>query len=153
MLSRFQPRILSILRIIAAIVFVPHGLQKALGLFGGLPATLPANIAIMLKTAGWIETIGGTLLLLGLMTVPVAFILSGEMAAAFFIGHVAQRGNLLVPMANGGEPAVLYCFIFLYLATSGGGPWSMDRALGRDTTPEPAREEPAAPETAPSSQS
>jgi putative oxidoreductase len=151
MLSRFQPRVLSLLRIIAAIVFLPHGLQKALGLFGGLPATLPPNIAIMLKTAGWIETIGGTLLLLGLMTVPVAFILCGEMAFAFFIGHVAQRGNLLVPMANGGEPAVLYCFIFLYLATSGGGPWSMDRALGRDTTA--AREEPAAPETASSSQS
>ena len=149
MLSRFQPQALSILRIIAAIVFLPHGLQKALGLFGGLPATLPHNLLLMLKTAGWIETIGGTLMLLGLFTAPVAFILCGEMASAFFIGHVAQRGNLLVPMLNGGEPAVLYCFIFLLLWTSGGGPWSMDRALGRDKA---ASDSPAL-ESAPPSQS
>jgi putative oxidoreductase len=62
------------------------------------------------------------------------------MASAFFIGHVAQRGNMLVPMINGGEPAVLYCFIFLFLATAGGGAWSLDRALGRD---KPSADEPA----------
>ena len=135
MLSRFQPKVLSILRIVSAYVFVAHGFQKAFGMFGGLPARLPENIALMLKTAGWIESVGGVMLLLGLFTVPVAFILSGEMASAFFIGHVAQRGNMLVPMVNGGEPAVLYCFIFLFLATAGGGAWSLDRALGRDKSP------------------
>lgn len=130
-MSRFRPQALSILRIIAAYVFLAHGLQKSVGLFGGLPPHLPGNLLLMLKTAGWIETIGGVLLLLGLFTSPVAFLLSGEMAAAYFIGHVFQNGLMLVPMRNGGESAVLYCFIYLYLATSGGGAWSLDRALGR----------------------
>jgi putative oxidoreductase len=132
MLSRFRPQVLSILRMVAALVFVAHGIQKAFGLFGGLPPNLPGNVALMLKTAGWIESVGGVFMLLGLFTSPVAFILSGEMAVAYFLGHVMRSGNLLVPMVNGGEPAVLYCFIFLYLATSGGGAWSLDWALGRD---------------------
>jgi putative oxidoreductase len=153
MLSRFQPRILSILRIVTAYVFLPHGIQKAFGLFGGLPPALPANAAMMLKTAGWIEAIGGTLLLLGLFTTSVAFILCGEMAVAFFIGHVARMGNLLVPMLNGGEVAVLYCFIFLYLASAGGGVWSMDRALGRDAAAVPDGDTRAAPDPAPSPES
>ena len=131
-MSRFQPQVLSILRIIAAFVFLAHGLQKAVGIFGGLPPQLPANLLLMLKTAGWIETVGSVFIILGLFTSPVAFILSGEMAFAYFIGHVIRSGNMLVPMMNGGEPAVLYCFIYLYLATSGGGAWSLDRALGRD---------------------
>jgi putative oxidoreductase len=131
-LSRFRPQALSLLRIIAAFVFLAHGLQKAVGIFGGLPPQLPANLLLMLKSAGWIETIGSVFIILGLFTSPVAFILSGEMAVAYFVGHVVRNGNMLVPMANGGEPAVLYCFIYLYLATSGGGAWSMDRALGRD---------------------
>jgi putative oxidoreductase len=132
MLSRFQPLVLSILRIVAAFVFLQHGLQKAVGLFGGLPPNLPGNLAMMLKTAGWIETIGGTCILLGLFTAPVAFVLSGEMAIAYFLGHVSRNGQPLLPMVNGGEPAVLYCFIYLYLATAGGGEWSLDRMLGRD---------------------
>ncbi len=103
-----------------------------MGLFGGLPPTLPGNILLMLKTAGWIETIGGVLLLLGLFTSPVAFLLSGEMAAAYFIGHVFQNGLMFIPMKNGGETAVLFCFTYLYLATAGGGAWSLDRAFGRD---------------------
>jgi putative oxidoreductase len=131
-LSRFRPQALSLLRIVAAFVFLAHGLQKAVGIFGGLPPQLPANLLLMLKTAGWIETVGSVFIILGLFTSPVAFILSGEMAVAYFVGHVVRNGNMLVPMANGGEPAVLYCFIYLYLATSGGGAWSMDRALGRD---------------------
>ena len=149
--SKLQPKLLSILRIVAAYVFLPHGIQKAFGLFGGLPAKLPANTLTMLKAAGWIETIGGTLLLLGLFTSAVAFILCGEMAAAFFVGHVARLGNMLVPMLNGGETAVLYCFIFLYLVSAGGGAWSMDRAMGRDKGPQPPREEPPAAEISPSS--
>jgi len=134
MLSRFQAQLLSILRIIAAFVFVPHGLQKVFGMFGGLPANLPANVATMLHVAGWMETVGGGLILLGLFTAPVAFVLSGEMAAAYFIGHVSRNGQILVPMVNQGEPAVLYCFIYLYLAASGGGAWSLDRVFGRDKT-------------------
>lgn len=130
MLTRFRPYALSILRIIAAYIFSLHGWQKAFGLFGGLPPTLPHNILMMLKTAGWIETIGGAFLLLGLFTVPVAFILSGEMASAYFIGH-ASRGHALFPNVNMGEPAVLYCFIFLFLATADGGAWSLDRLLRR----------------------
>ena len=133
MLARYQPILLSVLRIIAAYVFLEHGLQKAFGMFGGLPPNLPANVAMLLQAAGWIETIGGVLILLGLFTAPVAFILSGEMAAAYFIGHVSRNGNVLLPMVNGGEPAVLFCFLYLYLASSGGGAWSLDRAFGRDT--------------------
>ncbi len=132
MLSRFQPRALSLLRIVAGFVFLEHGTQKSLGLWGGLPPNLPANLALMLHTAGWIETVGGVLILLGLFTSPVAFLLSGEMAAAYFIGHVARNGKFLLPAFNGGEPAVLYCFLFLFLVTAGGGAWSLDRALGRD---------------------
>lgn len=130
MLSKFRPYALSILRIIAAYVYALHGWQKAFGLFGGLPPTLPHNLRMMLLTAGWIETIGGAFLLLGLFTVPVAFILSGEMAFAYFIGH-ASRGQALFPNVNMGEPAVLYCFIFLFFATAGGGAWSLDRVLRR----------------------
>jgi putative oxidoreductase len=132
MLSRFQPLALSILRMVAAFIFLQHGVQKSLGFFGGLPPDLPGNLAIMLKTAGWIETIGGVLIFLGLFTSPVAFLLSGEMAAAYFIGHVSRNGQPLLPMVNGGEPAVLYCFIYLFLSTAGGGEWSLDRMLGWD---------------------
>jgi putative oxidoreductase len=131
MLSRFQSQLLSVLRVMAAFVFTAHGFQKALGLFGGLPPNLPGNLAMMLKTAGWIESIGGLLILFGLFTSPVAFILSGEMAVAYFMGHVARNGQLFLPMKNEGEPAVLYCFIFLYFAAAGGGAWSLDRILGR----------------------
>ncbi|MNR49982.1 hypothetical protein D3C85_1694390 [compost metagenome] len=80
--------------------------------------------------AGVLEVVGGMLLLLGLFTRPVAFILSGEMAFAYFIGH-APKG--LFPLLHGGEPAALFCFIFLYLAAAGGGPWSFGRKLCRIT--------------------
>ena len=141
-MSRFQPQALSLLRIVAAYLFLAHGLQKSVGLFGGLPPQLPSHILLMLKAAGWLETIGGVLLLLGLFTSPVAFLLSGEMAAAYFIGHVFQNGLMFLPMRNGGEPAVLYCFVYLYLATSGGGSWSLDHAFRREK-PAPS-DEPAA---------
>src|SRR5262245_31353771 len=114
MLSRFQPYTLAVLRLVAGFLFLLHGLQKILGAFGGaIPPNLPSNVLLMLKTAGWIETAGGALLLLGLYTSPVAFILCGEMAFAFFIGHVARSGKFL-PVENGGSEAVLNCFIFLY---------------------------------------
>jgi len=128
MLSRFRPYALSLLRIVAAYLFLLHGWQKAFGLFGGLPANLPPNVLIMLRTAGWIETVGSVFILLGLFTVPVSFILCGEMAVAYFVGH-ASRGPALLPLLNEGEPAVLFCFIYLFLATAGGGAWSLDRWL------------------------
>jgi putative oxidoreductase len=131
MLSKFQPQLLSVLRIMSAFVFSLHGWQKVFGLFGGLPANLPPGTMTMLMTAGYIETIAGVLLMLGLFTSPVAFVVSGEMAVAYFIGHVSRAGNIF-PIVNGGDSAVLLSFIFLFLSAAGGGPWSLDRMLGRD---------------------
>ena len=128
MLSRFRPYALSLLRIVAAYLFLLHAWQKAFGWFGGLPPGLPPNVLLMLRTAGWIETVGGVFILLGLFTAPVSFILCGEMAVAYFVGH-ASRGPALLPLLNEGEPAVLFCFIYLFLATAGGGAWSLDRWL------------------------
>ena len=126
LLDEWQPRVLSVLRIIAAFLLIPHGSAKILGVphqqvFDGL------QLMSLLGIAGILELAGGILLLIGLFTRPVAFVLCGFMAAAYFIGH-AVRGMPLVPMLNGGELAVLYCFVFLYLAFAGGGEWSVDEA-------------------------
>ncbi|MEQ1885510.1 MAG: DoxX family protein [Bryobacteraceae bacterium] len=131
MLSKFQPQLLSVLRILSGFILSLHGWQKVFGMFGGLPANLPANTHTMLMAAGWLETIGGLLLILGAFTSPVAFIVSGEMASAYFIGHFPRSGNIL-PITNGGDPAVLLAFIFLYLCAAGGGAWSADKIMGRD---------------------
>ena len=117
----WAPRILSILRIIVGLLFLEHGTSKYLSLphsqaTGINPLTLPG-------INGFIELIGGTLLVLGLFTRPVAFILAGDMAVAYFYAH-APRG--FFPLLNGGELAIVYCFIFLYLAAAGGGEWSVD---------------------------
>jgi putative oxidoreductase len=126
MLTRFQPYTLFVLRLITGFIFFLHGLQKLFGAFGGaLPPNLPPNVSLMLQTAGWLETFGGGLIILGLYTSPVAFILSGEMASAYFVGHVARSGKVL-PVQNGGSEAALDCFIFLYLFTAGPGAWSID---------------------------
>ncbi len=133
-LLRFQPYTLSVLRLVAGFLFLLHGTQKIFGVFdGSLPPNLPSNILLMLDTAGWLETIGGALIILGFYTSPVAFILSGEMAFAYFIGHVARSGKFL-PIQNGGAEAALDCFIFLYLFTSGPGAWSIDAVRSRDKT-------------------
>jgi len=118
----WAPRLLSVLRIVAAFLFMSHGMQKLLG----FPAPLARSPELfsLIGLAGTLELFGGALLLVGLFTRPVAFILSGEMAFAFFMAH-APRG--FWPLLNGGELAVLYCFLFLYLAAAGGGPWSLDR--------------------------
>lgn len=114
--------LLSALRIVAAFLILAHGTQKLLG----FPSAHPMHIHLrsLLGAAGLIETPGGILLLLGLFTRPVAFILSGEMAVAYFTQH-ARRG--FWPILNGGELAVCLCFVFLYLAAAGGGPVSVDR--------------------------
>ena len=117
-----EPWVRSLLRIVVGFTFCSHGLQKLFGMFGGLGGHR-VSLFSQLGLAGILEAFGGLLILLGLFTVPVAFILCGEMAVAYFQGHF-PRG--LLPIRNGGELAVLYCFIFLYLFSAGPGPASLD---------------------------
>ena len=118
----WEPRLRSVFRIMAAFTFWLHGLQKSIGAFGGLGFKPPWTS--MLGAAGVIETIGGALIIVGLFTRPVAFLLAGEMAVGYFRTH-APRG--FWPIQNGGELAVFYCFFFLWLSSAGAGPWSLDR--------------------------
>jgi putative oxidoreductase len=125
--GRWSGYLLSLLRIVAAFLFIAHGTQK---LFAW-PIDEPRDAAQLLSLmglAGVLETFGGTLLLLGWLTRPVAFLLAGEMAVAYFMSHL-PRG--FWPILNRGELPVLYCFLFLYLAAIGGGPWSIDAARSR----------------------
>jgi putative oxidoreductase len=125
--ASWSPRLLSVLRIVAAFVLIAHGTQK---LFG-FPATEPQSpvpLVSLFGLAGVLETFGGLLLLLGLFTRPLAFVLSGEMATAYFMFH-APRG--FWPILNHGEPPVLLCFIFLFLASAGGGVWGLDSLRSR----------------------
>jgi putative oxidoreductase len=119
----------SILRIIAGLLFTLHGLQKLFGLFGGMGGHgAAAHMWSEFWVAAVIETAGGTLVTLGLFTRPAAFLLCGEMAVAYFRAH-ARRG--FWPIQNGGELAILFCFLFLYLFTAGPGPLSLDRIVRR----------------------
>lgn len=117
----WMARALSVLRIVSGFLFIAHGMQKLLGF--PVPRPTPIDLASLAGVAGMLELFGGALLLLGLFTRPVAFVLSGEMAFAYFLAH-APRG--FWPLINRGELAVLYCFVFLFLAVAGGGPWSVD---------------------------
>jgi putative oxidoreductase len=131
-------RMLSILRIITALLFIEHGTQK---LFGFPPSANPGpSLFSLLGFQGVLEVVGGLLLVFGFLTRPVAFILAGDMAVAYFMAHAPRS---FFPALNGGDSAILYCFVFLYLAVAGGGEWSIDavrnpklaRALsGRTTT-------------------
>jgi|SRR5919206_5167693 putative oxidoreductase len=123
----WTPRLLSVLRIIVAFMFMAHGAQKLFGFLAppGMPSFAPFS---QMWVAGVLELFGGGLLLLGLFTRPVAFILSGMMAVAYFQSH-APGG--FWPLQNKGELAVLYCFVFLFLAAAGGGEWAVDRLLRR----------------------
>ena len=114
----------SLLRIVAGLLFIHPGGMKLLGWFGGMPAGV--TMTPLLTTAGYIELIGGTLILLGLFTRPAAFIASGEMAFAYFIGHFPHG---FWPIQNHGEPAVLFCFLFLFFAAAGAGPVSLDHLI------------------------
>ena len=124
-LNRFAPAVLSLLRIASAYMFMLHGTAKffsfPVSMGGGSPLGIYLAAAIL-------EVGGGLLLLLGLLTRPVAFILSGQMAVAYFMAHGSQ-GNALFPIANGGESAALFSFLFLYFAAAGGGAWSLDNLL------------------------
>ena len=119
--SEWEPRVLSILRIVVGLLFMEHGLAK---LFGFPTAALHPAMFQLLWFAGVIEAFGGLLLAVGLFTSPVAFIMSGEMAVAYFYSHAARN---FFPLINGGDAAILYCFIFFYIFVAGGGAWSMDR--------------------------
>ncbi len=127
--DRWTARVLSLLRLVAAYLYLQHGTAKLLHV-PHLAIFDQLRVLSLDGFAGMLEIVGSLLILLGLFTRPVAFILSGEMAVAYFFVHAGQ-GNFLVPALNGGEEAVLYCFIFLFLATAGGGSWSIDARLAR----------------------
>lgn len=122
-LEDWSPRVLSVLRIVAAVLFFEHGLQK---LFGFPPRAAGASapeIMSLIGAAGVLELVGGALLIVGLFSRPVAFILSGQMAFAYWMAHAPHSP---FPLLNGGDAAILYCFIFLYIVFAGPGPWSLD---------------------------
>ena len=119
----WAPALHSVLRIVAELLFLEHGTGKLIGFPAGLPFIdkMPSGL---LHFTGTMELVGGVLIVLGLFTRPVAFVLSGFMAVAYFMAHFPMS---FFPAINYGEPAVLFCFIFLYLAAAGPGPWSLDR--------------------------
>jgi putative oxidoreductase len=122
----WQPRVLSILRVVAGLLFFEHGLAK---LFSFPPVGAHPSMFQLIWFAGVIELVGGALVAIGWFTCYAAFVMSGEMAVAYFDAHAPRS---FFPIVNGGDAVILYCFIFLYLFVAGGGCWSLDRALGRD---------------------
>ncbi|MFC7053180.1 DoxX family protein [Hansschlegelia quercus] len=126
MLTVWSPRVLSILRIMSALLFMQHGTQKLLD----FPLPGPDPLPTLMLVAGSIELFGSLLLAIGLFSRPAAFLLSGMAAAAYFVGHAS---NGFFPIINKGELAALYSFVFLYLFFAGPGPWSVDaiRSKGR----------------------
>jgi putative oxidoreductase len=125
-LEAWTPRALSVLRIMTGLLFLEHGTQKLLG-FPPSEHSFPALFSLM-GLQGILELVGGFLILIGLFTRPVAFILAGNMAVAYFMAH-APKG--FFPTLNGGQLAILFCFVFLYLAVAGGGQWSVDTQIAR----------------------
>ena len=125
MLRSRSDLIYSAARAVAGFLFLAHGVQKLFGALGAEQAVAPLS---MPGIAGLIELVGGTLIMVGLYTPLAAFVCSGEMAAAYFIAHAPQG---FWPIVNRGELAALYCFVFLYFASRGSGPFSLDRLLGR----------------------
>lgn len=125
--ERAGPYLLSVLRIVAAALFIEHGTAKLFGVPAAPPGQL-STIWSMLGAAALLEVIGGGLLLIGLFTRPVAFVLSGQMAFAYFIAHAPKS---FYPAINGGDGAILFCFLFLYMAAVGGGAIGVDAARNR----------------------
>ncbi|MCW0981562.1 DoxX family protein [Agrobacterium sp. BT-220-3] len=119
-LSRYRPYALAALRIIVALLFIEHGTQK---LFGFPASQMQGSLPTMLLVAALLELVGGILVLIGLFTRPVAFILSGQMAVAYFMAHAPSS---FFPALNGGDAAILFCFVFLYLVFAGPGALSVD---------------------------
>jgi len=127
--SPWAARMLSVLRIVVALLFLEHGTNK---IFGWPPSrggpVVPYVLMSLNGLAGIIETVGGALLLIGLFTRPVAFLAAGEMAVAYFKVHIVRS---IFPIANGGDNVVLFCFVYLYLVFAGAGPWSLDAIMAR----------------------
>jgi putative oxidoreductase len=130
MLARWEPMILSIFRIMVGLLLFQYGVAKLLK-FPPVPMFAKVELMSLIGAAGTIELILGALLILGLFTRPVAFILCGEMAFAYFIGHF-PRG--FIPLLNGGNAAILFCFACLYLTCAGGGVWSLDAMMRKRAT-------------------
>jgi len=132
--STFSAIFLGLARIVFGFLFACHGAQKVLGWFGGMPPGVPPFIKY---GAGGIELVGGLLIMVGLFTRFAAFIASGEMAVAYFMGHAshAQGINFFLPTVNKGEDAVLYCFFFLFLSAAGAGALALDRMTGSRRAP------------------
>jgi len=119
-LNKFQPYTLGALRIIAGLLYLEHGTQKAFN----FPIPGPESMSTLAMASTVLELVGGTLIVLGLFTRPVAFILSGHMAFAYFLAHAPRS---IYPVANGGDAAILFCFVFLFLVTAGAGAFSFDK--------------------------
>lgn len=151
-LTKYQPQMLGILRIVTALLFMEHGTQKlfnfpAMAQFGGAGGPgagsgapggpggdVPGFMGTLMLIAGILETFGGLALVLGLLTRPIAFVLAGEAAVIFWFAHVAMMGGgNIFPISNGGESAVLYCFTFLYLVFAGPGAFAVDGLIKRRT--------------------
>lgn len=126
-IGKYRPQALSVLRIVAALLFIAHGTQKLLAFpAGGMPG--PVDYFSLMGLAGLLELFGGLAVLVGFFTRPVAFVLSGLMAFAYWMGHAPRD---FFPVNNGGDAAILFCFVFLYLVFAGPGPWSVDAARGQ----------------------
>ena len=126
---RYAPQVYVIFRIVFGLLFLMHGLQKLAAMFGGMPGfTGPVPLGSLLGIGGVIECVTGTLIVLGLLTSPAAFVASGMMAVAYFTQHFPRAAW---PIMNGGEPAVMNCFAFLYIAARGSGIWSIDAVMRR----------------------
>lgn len=128
-LTVWAPRVLGLLRVIAALLFMQHGLMKLFD-FPAPQEGAPDPLPPMLLAAAWIEVVGGALIAAGLFTRTAAFVCSGQMAAAYFIAHGSQG---FWPALNGGELAIMFCFVFFYLVFAGPGPWSLDAIVRKKT--------------------
>jgi putative oxidoreductase len=122
-LGRYAPYMLALLRIMTALLFIEHGTMKLFGFPPSAEAAGASGLPPLILVAALLEVVGGLLLLIGLFTRPVAFILSGEMAVAYFMAHAPQS---FFPIHNNGDSAILFCFVFLYLFFAGPGAWSID---------------------------
>lgn len=135
-LVTWSPRMLSVLRIITGFIFIPHGTQKLFGL-PKPSAQGTVQLFSLMGLAGTLELVGGLLLLFGLFTRPVAFVMSGFMAVAYFMAHAPQG---FWPLLNRGDLAVILCFLCLYMAVAGGGEWSLDNLIRGGSRRQPALE-------------
>jgi putative oxidoreductase len=129
-LDRYSPHALAVLRIVAALIFMEHGTQKLFGFPAASEGGQPPLLSL-LGIGGVLEFVGGLFILVGLFTRPVAFLLAGEMAVAYWLFHAPRS---FFPVLNGGDAAILYCFVFLLLVFAGPGAWSLDAARARGST-------------------